>query len=104
MPWLDRLLRHNPLLMWLERRGLYSGSTFPGARFAMQRFGQREQQQALGVKSDGKVEDMLDKFRRAKQDKPEHITNIEVLGLSLSTMIAGSEPRSVLESASHHFN
>ena len=96
MPWLDRMLRHNPALMWLERRGLYGGTTFPGATFAMQRFGQREQQQKMDKDNDGRLEDMLDKFRRAKQEKPEHITNIEVLGLSLSTMIAGSEPRSVI--------
>lgn len=96
MPWVDTLLRHNPVLMWLERRGYYAGNTFPGAKFALQRFSEREREQKTNGNAVGKREDLLDKFRKAKQERPEHITNREVLGLSLSTIIAGSEPRSVL--------
>ncbi len=95
MPWVDKFLRHNPILMWLERQGLYSGSTFPGVNFALARFGEREQKLELGESDKDRREDLLDKFRSAKQARPEHISNLEVLGLSLSTMIAGSEPTSV---------
>ena len=93
MPWIDRLFRHNPFLMWLERRGWYAGNTFPGARFALQRLAEREQEEATTGNDTKKREDLLDKFRKAKKERPEHITTTEVLGLSLSTIIAGSEPR-----------
>ena len=37
-------------------------------------------------------EDMLDRFLKAKHERPEIVTEREVLGISLSMMIAGSEP------------
>ena len=91
MPWLDLLLRHNPVLMWLERRGLYAGNTFPGARFALQQLREREHRD-VNAPDSVEGQDLLDKFRKAKEEHPEHITDMEVLGLSLSTMIAGSDP------------
>ena len=91
MPSLDLLLRHNPLLMWLERRGWYSGNTFPGSPFAIERISEREQRQKLAKDgADGK-EDILEKVRRAKLERPDHITHKEVMGLTLSTMFAGAE-------------
>ena len=90
MPWLDLVLRHNPILLWLERREWYAGNTFPGATFAIQRIREREQQKLIGNGTDRR-EDLLDKFRRAKRERPEHITDREVVGLSLSTMFAGAE-------------
>ena len=101
MPWIDMLFRHNPFLMWLERQGWYAGNTFPGARFALQRIAEREREEAAMGSKAKEREDLLDKFRKAKKERPEHITIREVLGLSLSTIIAGSEPRSVLLSLSH---
>lgn len=52
MPWVDLLFRHNPLLMWLERRGWYTGNTFPGATFALQRIRARDQQKLTGTGED----------------------------------------------------
>lgn len=94
MPWVDSLLRHNPVLMWLERSGWYTGTTFPGARFALERIAERDQHKDPTPMNADQKTDLLDKFRQAKAEHPEHITMREVLGLSLSTMIAGSEPRS----------
>ena len=79
--------------MWLERRGWYTGNTFPGATFAAQRIQERGQQKLTDDGADRR-EDLLDKFRRAKRESPEHVTDKEVLGLSLSTMLAGAETRS----------
>ena len=95
MPWVSKILRHNPILLWLERRKLYSGNTFPGATFAIGRIQAREKQKATGDGADRR-EDLLDKFRRARRERPEHITSREVVGLSLSTMFAGAETRSGL--------
>ena len=95
MPWLSKVLRHNPVLLWLERRRLYAGSTFPGATFAIGRIMAREQEKARGDGAETR-EDLLDMFRRARRDHPEHVTDREVVGLSLSTMFAGAETRSAL--------
>ena len=91
MPSLDLLLRHNPFFMWLERKGWYNGSPFPGVPFAIQRISEREQRLKLAEdNANGRV-DILEKVRRAKLERPDHITDKEVLGLTLSTIIAGAE-------------
>lgn len=90
MPSLDLFLRHNPILMWLERRGWYSGNTFPGAPFAIQRVSEREHQKLTEDDADART-DILERVRRVKRERPEHITDKEVLGLTLSTMFAGAE-------------
>ena len=91
---LDMYLRHNTLLMWLERRGIYHGVTFPGATFPLQRIAERKMQKFEG-KREGTQEDLLDKFLRAKDERPNIVSDREVLGSSLSMMIAGAETRSV---------
>ena len=79
--------------MWLERSGWYAGTTFPGAKFAFERIAEREHHKDPTPTNADQKTDLLDKFRQAKEEHPETITMREVLGLSLSTMIAGSEPR-----------
>lgn len=94
MPWVDKLLRHNPVLMWLERQGWYAGNTFPGATFAIERISERQIEREKPAVDDGdRREDLLDKFRRAKDERPDHIRDQEVVGLSLSTILAGAEAR-----------
>lgn len=90
MPLLDLFLRHNPVLMWLERRGWYSGNTFPGAPLAIQRVSERNYQKLSEDGADLRA-DILEKVQRVKYERPEHITDKEVLGLTLSTMFAGAE-------------
>ena len=76
--------------MWLERQGAFKGSTFPGVPFALKHMKER-----IGHNRDSSVtkkrEDLLDKFLRAKAEHPDVVTDVEVLGLSLSMMIAGAE-------------
>ena len=107
MPWTNLLLRHNPILLWLERRGLYGGNTFPGATFAVQRIEERKRQKPIGDEEDER-EDLLDKYRRATRERPEYATDKEVLGFSLSNMIAGAEttldPWSPLPSENHSYS
>lgn len=93
MPSIDLLFRHNPLLMWLERRGWYQGSTFPGVPIALQRLRERQRQYdaSCGKGEAEEREDLLDQFLKARRKIPSIITEQEVLGLSLSMMIAGSE-------------
>ena len=92
MPSVDMFLRHNPVLMWLERKEWISSSTFPGVPFAVTHMQKRLKRYADDVeKHTTDQEDLLDKFLKAKRDRPEVVTEREVLGLSLSMMIAGSE-------------
>ena len=90
MPWTNLLLRHNPFLLWLERRGWYSGNTFPGATFSAERMKEREEQKPTGNEV-GEREDLLDKIRRAARERPECVSEKEILGLSLSNMLAGAD-------------
>ena len=94
MSTLDLCLRHNPLLMWLERKGIYQGVTFPGATFALDRIEERKVQKSEGKLNDER-EDLLDKFLRARKERSDIFSEREVLGSSLSMIIAGAETRSV---------
>ena len=92
MPTLDVFLRHNPVMMWLERHDWTSSITFPGATFAIKRIREREERYENEVEkgaADG--EDLLDKFLKAKLEKPKFVREQEVLSLNLSMMVAGSE-------------
>ena len=79
-------------MMWLERHEWISSITFPGAKFSMERIREREQRYENEIeKGAAGPEDLLDKFLKAKLEKPEIVGEGEVLGLNLSLMIAGSE-------------
>ena len=92
MPIVDRFLRHNPVFLWLERRGVFQGSTFPGVPFALRHMRDRVNKYATQdlLDVEGR-EDLLDKFLKAKTEHPDIVTDQEGLGLSLSMMIAGAE-------------
>ena len=90
MPSVDVFLRHNPLLMWLEKKGWYHSDTFPGTSVALHRISEREHQKPIKTKAEGR-EDLLDKLRRANLEHPEYFTDREVLGSSLTLLIAGAE-------------
>ena len=92
MPTLDLFLKHNPFLLWLERREWISSITFPGADFALKRIrerGKRYMKEVEDVAAD--PEDLLDKFLKAKLERSAVVGDEEVLGLNLSMMVAGSE-------------
>lgn len=92
MPIADKFLRHNPVLLWLEQQGVFEGSTFPGVPFALRHMKDRVEYYASRDPSETKDrEDLLDKFLKAKAEHPDIVTNQEILGLSLSMMIAGAE-------------
>lgn len=86
-------IRHNPIWLWLERKEWISSSSFAGVPFAIKHMRERLKRYAADAeKNAGHREDILDRFLKARQDRPEIVTEREVLGLSLSIMIAGSEP------------
>ena len=92
MPTVDKFLRHNPVLLWLEKQGVFQSSTFPGVPFAVRHMRERVEYYANRDPFENKDrEDLLDKFLKAKAEHPDTVTDKEVLGLSLSMMIAGAE-------------
>lgn len=92
MPALDLLVRHNPIMMWLQKRGFYVSSTFPGVSFASKHLQSRQQCYQTSAKVDGEnFKDLLDKFLDAKSEHPQIFTDRELLSLSLTMMFAGSE-------------
>lgn len=94
IPSMNILFRHNPILLWLERLGWFHGSTFPGATLAVQRMTERKKQYEAGkVKKESERQDLLDTFLRVQKENPGKVSDREVLGLSLSMIIAGAETR-----------
>ena len=92
MPIIDKFLRHNPVLLWLEKKGAFQGSTFPGVPFAIGHMRERVVHDSNSDASEKKARsDLLDNFLKAKAEHPDIVTDKEVLGLSLSMMIAGAE-------------
>ena len=92
MPTVDVCLRHNPVLMLFERREWIKSSTFPGVPFALAHMRKRQSSaETKGNFHTSDREDLLDKFLEAKRERPDVVTDTEVLGLSLSMMIAGAE-------------
>lgn len=93
IPAIYLFIRHNPIWLWLERKEWISSSSFAGVPFAVKHMRERLKRYAADVeKNTSDREDMLDRFLKAKQERPEIVNEREVLGLSLSMMIAGSEP------------
>ena len=96
-PALDKLFRHNPVLLWLERKGFYQKGSFPLAIFVAKRMKARVNYYDTKQDSETKnTEDLLDKFFKAKEAHPEAMSEKEVLSLSLTMVLAGAETMSDL--------
>ena len=94
-PFWDQFLRHNPLLLWLERQGYYTGSTFSLGPFVGKRMKERIIQQKTTKNSETKEsEDLLDKFLKARETHPKAVSEKEVMSLSLTMVLAGAETMS----------
>jgi cytochrome P450 len=90
--WLDKVLRKNPILMWLGRLGLYNAvtPTVPFARDQITTKVQHFKPLDETTKSKKTRVDLLTKFLQAKIDSPEIVDDRAVLGLTLSIVNAGS--------------
>lgn len=94
-PFGDKLLRHNPVLLWLERRGFYQASTFPLGPFVANRMRDRINENSTRKDHETKeVNDLLDNFLKAKETHPKIMTEKDVLGMSLTMILAGAETTS----------
>ena len=97
MPWLDQVFLKNPVLLWLNRRGLFNSRPSPAVSWALTRQVARVQaikEEKHTAGADGRV-DLLDKFLQAKENHPDTVADKEVLGLGLSMVLAGSETTAI---------
>ena len=91
----DKFLRHNPVFLWLQRRGFYQADTFPLGPFVAKRM--RDRINEYNTRKDfetKKNSDLLDNFLTAKETHPEFMTEREVLSISLTMILAGAETMS----------
>lgn len=90
-PLLDKFLRHNPVRLWLDKVGIYSGATFPLVPLVAKHMNNRLEYYRTKDDNESKREDLLDKFLKAKETHPKAMTEREVLSLSLTMILAGAE-------------
>jgi len=102
MTWLDRVLKKNPILMWLGRRGLWNSvtSTVPIALRQMEE--KKRSFKTVDAESKSRV-DLLTKFLQAKVDNPDLVDDRAVLGLTLSMVNAGSGTVATTLAATFYF-
>jgi cytochrome P450 len=99
MPWLDLIFLKNPILRLLDRLKLMDFS-FAVAKFAKQRMGERllemSEKKAAGIDEfSDRRGDLLSMFLKAKQDRPEFMTDDRVLVMAVSMAFAGSETTAI---------
>lgn len=90
----DQFLKHNPVLMWLNRHGWFNAAPFPAVSFALKHQQEHMKQSVNPSQSYSKHldrEDLLDRFIRASKEHPTVVTGKEILGMTLSMILAGSE-------------
>lgn len=95
MPWLDRLCWKNPVFDVLQKWGLVDNS-HPVAVFARQRM--QERMSAVGEKTStesGYKEDLLTMFLKARDARPDFMTETRVLTMTVSMAFAGSETTAI---------
>ncbi len=102
VPWLDRLLKKNPVLMWLGRHGLWNSVTAT-VPIALRQMDQKKRDfKGVDVSSKARV-DLLTKFLQAKIDNPDIVDDRAVLGLTLSMVNAGSGTVATTLAATFYF-
>lgn len=93
MPWLDRLLKKNPVFARLN------SSTGPVAAFALDKLRARlvaEEQQKFDQKTGSRSAlDFVDKFLRAKELHPEVVDDGQVLSYVITNLFAGSDTTAI---------
>ncbi|KAI1612316.1 cytochrome P450 [Exophiala viscosa] len=94
-PMLDRLLRKNPILLFLGRHGWYDKPT-PTVPYARKQLATRKRNQLVeGSDAEnpgqGRQADILQKLLEAQRQQPDLIDDRTLLGLSLSAVNAGSD-------------
>jgi cytochrome P450 len=104
LPWLDRLLVKNPIILLLDRLGVQS-FRFPVATFAKQRMTERLANKPPNdtTPTPSPTPDLLSKFLAAQTAHPTFMTPDKVLAMAVSMTFAGSETTAISLSAIFYF-
>jgi len=96
MPWLDRFLKKNPVLLWLNARGFMSSATSPIALFARKRMIERANQEKAEPSSNViQPLDFLARFQQAAKEDPSFLDDRQILGLTISSVFAGADSTAI---------
>ncbi|KAK5065098.1 hypothetical protein LTR84_000934 [Exophiala bonariae] len=106
-PWLDGMLKKNPILLWLGRKGLWNSvtATVPIAQqqvTELSRNFDKNNHKDAEKSHYGRVP-LLTKFLQAKAEHPDIIDDQAILGLTLSMVNAGSGTVSTTLAAALYF-
>lgn len=94
VPFLDRLLYKNPILLWMSKHNLWDYDT-PVVHFARRCISAKHSSKVAGYMKGpvGRIQgrDFYSRFVEARQQDPEFISEERVLALTVGNMIAGSD-------------
>jgi cytochrome P450 len=100
---MDNVFLKNPIILLLDRLGI-SLFQFPVAKFAKARIAERLLKLKNGENAAATQKpDLLSKFLKAQQDRPEIMTDRRVLSLAVSMTFAGSETTAISLSAVFYY-
>jgi cytochrome P450 len=93
MPWLDLVLKKNPIRIWLGEHGFISNATSPVTIFAGKRVTERNQSETVKKKVDSI--DLLGRFMQEGEKDPELVNDRQIMGLTVSNIFAGSDSTAI---------
>jgi cytochrome P450 len=93
VPWLDKFLMKNPLLLWLDARG-YISTSDRIVQYALKQQAAHQAKRKNGLDSEGK-QGLLDKFLDIREAHPDEVTDREMMGLGLTMIFAGAESTAI---------
>ena len=100
---MDNVFLKNPIILLLDRLGI-SLFQFPVAKFAKARIAERLSKLNNGENVTATQKpDLLSKFLKAQQDRPEIMTDRRVLTMAVSMTFAGSETTAISLSAVFYY-
>ncbi|KAF2086538.1 cytochrome P450 [Saccharata proteae CBS 121410] len=107
MPILDKFLRKNPVLTWLDKAGLRSSKASHGAAVAqdLQSARMREHAYKTDESSDSNVQQpiLMDYFINAKNEHPDIVNDMEILKFGLNVVFAGGDTTGITLTAFFYY-
>lgn len=102
IPFLDVLLRKNPIVRLLDYFG-FKTFAFPVTEFAKARMAERITEKNLAKTDSSGRADLLSMFLKAQADHPEFMTDERVLVMAVSMAFAGSETTAITLAAVFYY-
>jgi len=91
-PIIDYITRKNPVMLYLNKLGWYTGTVSPTVPFAMRYI---EKRHAILQKGEAPANDLLAKFLMEREENPKVVTDQVVFGMSLSVINAGADTTAI---------